>query len=69
MNALASAARELLGLFVEDAGFALMIVAVVSVATLAALLLHVALAAGGILIVGCLAVLGVDLIRAATKRR
>jgi hypothetical protein len=58
MNALAAVLRELVGLFVEDGSLALEIVAVVGLAGISAILIPDApLAAGGILLLGCLGVL------------
>jgi hypothetical protein len=58
MNALAAALRELIGLFVDDGSFALAIVAVIVLAGICATLMPGApLAAGAILLFGCLGVL------------
>jgi hypothetical protein len=58
MNTLGAVFRELAGLFVEDGSFALQIVAVVVLAGLSATLIpEVPLAAGAILLFGCLGVL------------
>ena len=58
MKALAAAVRELIGLFVDDGSFALAIVAVIVLAGISAILMPgVPLAAGAILLFGCLGVL------------
>jgi uncharacterized membrane protein YdjX (TVP38/TMEM64 family) len=57
--------RELAGLFVDDGAFALAIIAVVVVAAIVAMLIpEVPLAAGAILLFGCLAALLVSVARA-----
>lgn len=61
--------RELAGLFVDDGALALAIVAVIVLAGVAATLMpDVPLAAGAILLFGCLAVLLSSAIRAARRR-
>ena len=68
MNTLAAIVRELFGLFVDDGALALAIVAVVVAAGLAAAFAPaVSWASGGILLLGCLGVLVVNVITA--KRR
>lgn len=58
MNALVAALRELIGLFVDDGALALAIVAVIVLAGISATLMPgVPLAAGAILLFGCLGVL------------
>ena len=58
MNALRAAIRALAGLFVDDGWLALEIVAVVVLAgTVVSLIPGVPLAAGGVLLLGCLAIL------------
>ena len=58
MNTVGAVLRELAGLFVEDGSLALEIVAIVVLAGIsAALIPDVALAAGAILLFGCLGVL------------
>jgi hypothetical protein len=58
MNALVAALRELIGLFVDDGSLALAIVAVIVFAGMSATLMPgVPLAAGAILLFGCLGVL------------
>jgi hypothetical protein len=69
MKALAAALREVAGLFVDDGSLALEILAVVVLAALAATVLPaVPLAAGGILLLGCVGVLFANVAR-ATRRR
>ena len=68
MNALSAIIRELIGLFVDDGALALAIVAVVVAAGLvAAFAPAAAWASGGILLLGCLGVLVVNVMTA--KRR
>jgi hypothetical protein len=58
MNMLGAVFRELIGLFVDDGALALEIVAVVVLAAISATLIpDVPLAAGAILLFGCLGVL------------
>ena len=58
MNPLGAVLRELIGLFVDDSALALEIVAVVALAGISATLIpDIPLAAGGILLLGCLGVL------------
>ena len=58
MNALATAVRELIGLFVDDGWLALGIVTVIVLAGMSATVMpSVPLAAGAILLFGCLGVL------------
>jgi len=58
MNMLGAVFRELIGLFVDDGSLALEIVAVVALAAISATLIpDVPLAAGAILLFGCLGVL------------
>jgi len=65
---LASLWRELAGLFVDDGALALAIVAVVLLAgILATLMPHIPLAAGAILLFGCLGVLVANIARAARR--
>lgn len=69
MNALGAALRELLGLFVDDGAFAAEILAIVILAAAAAALIpDVPLAAGAILLLGCLGVLMASVARAARRR-
>jgi hypothetical protein len=68
MTVLASVLRELAGLFVDDGALALAIVAIVALTAIAATLLPDApLAAGAILLFGCLAVLLANVVRAARR--
>ena len=58
MTALANMLRELAGLFVDDGALALAIIAIVALAGIVAMLIpDVPLAAGAILLFGCLGVL------------
>jgi hypothetical protein len=66
MNLLGAVFRELTGLFVDDGALALQIIAVVVLAAIAAVLVPVAhVAAGPVLVIGCLAVLIANVVRAA----
>lgn len=68
MTALATAWREVIGLFVEDGSLALGVLAVVVLAGVAAALLPGSpLLPGGILLFGCLAVLVTNLARAVRR--
>ena len=68
MNTLSAVVRELAGLFVDDGSFALEILAVVLLAGIsAALIPDVPLAAGGILLLGCLGVLFTSVARAGRR--
>jgi len=61
MSTLAAVLRELAGLFVDDGSLALAILAVVMLAGILALLMpNMPLAAGAVLLFGCLGVLVVD---------
>jgi uncharacterized membrane protein YdjX (TVP38/TMEM64 family) len=65
MTVLANALRELIGLFVDDGALALAIVATVALAALAAALMPATpLAAGSILLFGCLGALLLNVVRA-----
>jgi hypothetical protein len=69
MNALSAVFRELLGLFVDDGSLALAILAVVMLAAISvALIPDAPLAAGAILLLGCLGVLAANVARAARRR-
>jgi hypothetical protein len=69
MNALSAVFRELLGLFVDDGSLALAILAVVMLAAISvALIPDTPLAAGAILLLGCLGVLSANVARAARRR-
>lgn len=68
MSTLANLLRELLGLFVDDGALALAIIAVVGLAGISAMLMpKVPLAAGAILLVGCLAVIVSNVARASRR--
>jgi hypothetical protein len=66
MNALVAVFRELAGLFIDDGALALAIVAVVVLAGVsAALLPHIPMAGGAVLVFGCLGVLLESVLRAS----
>jgi hypothetical protein len=68
MNVLIAVLRELIGLFVDDGSLALMILAVVMLAgVLATLMPEFQLAAGALLLFGCLGVLVANVARAAHR--
>jgi hypothetical protein len=67
MNAIANVLRELAGLVVDDGRLALWIVAVVAIAALASYVPGAALAAGGILVIGCIAALLASVVTAARR--
>jgi hypothetical protein len=68
MNTLVAVLRALAGLFVEDGSLALEIVAVVVLAGISATLIpDVPLAAGGILLFGCLGVLFTNVARVGRR--
>ena len=68
MNTLRLIGKELIGMFVGDNKLALYVLAVVALAVLCATVLHLnALAAGALLLLGCLAVLVESVLRAARK--
>jgi hypothetical protein len=69
MSTLRSVVRELLGLFVDDGALAFEIVAVVVLTGVSAILIPGApLAAGSILLLGCLGVLFANVTTAARRR-
>ena len=69
MNTLVAVFRELAGLFVDDGSLALAILAVVVLAAISATLMPgVPLAAGAILLLGCLGVLLANVARAGHRR-
>jgi hypothetical protein len=69
MNVLIAVLREMFGLFVDDGSLALMILAVVMLASiLATLMPDLDLAAGAMLLVGCLGVLLANVTTAARRR-
>jgi hypothetical protein len=68
MNVLIAVLRELIGLFVDDGSLALMSLAVVILASvLATFLSDLQLAAGAVLLFGCLGVLLANVARAAHR--
>jgi hypothetical protein len=70
MSALMSVFRQLAGLFVDDGWLAFAILCVVALAAVLALLTpRLSLAAGAVLLFGCLGVLLVNVIRAAQHER
>ena len=70
MSALMSLLRQLAGLFVDDGWLAFAILCIVALAAVLALLTpRLSLAAGAVLVFGCLGVLLVNVIRAAQHER
>jgi hypothetical protein len=70
MSALVSVFRQLAALFVEDGWLAFTILCIVALAAVLALLTPcLSLAAGAVLLFGCLGVLLVNVIRAAQHER
>jgi hypothetical protein len=70
VSGLMNVLRQFGGLFVEDGWLALPILCVVALAAVLALLMpRLSLAAGGILLFGCLGVLLANVIRAAQHER
>jgi hypothetical protein len=68
MKALTGILREIVGLFVDDEGLAIAIVAVVAVAALLAFGLHApSIATGLVIVVGCLAALAFSVQRGRTR--
>jgi hypothetical protein len=68
MRMLGSVLREIAGLFVDDGALALAIIAIVAIAGMAATLMpDVPLAAGAILLFGCLGVLFSNAVRAGRR--
>jgi hypothetical protein len=68
MNTIRAALREVVGLFVDDGSLALEIVAVIVLAGISATLFpEFPLVAGGILLLGCLAVLFGNVARAGRR--
>ena len=65
MTAIAHLLREVAGLFVDDGWLALAILAVVALAGIISLVHGASLAAGGVLLFGCLGVLVANVIKAA----
>jgi hypothetical protein len=70
MSALMSLLRQLAGLFVDDGWLAFAILCIVALAAVLALLTpRLSLAAGAVLLFGCLGVLLVNVVRAAQHER
>jgi hypothetical protein len=68
VNTLATVLREIAGLFVDDGALALAIIAIVAAAAIAASLMpDVPLAAGAILLFGCLGVLFSNAVRSGRR--
>ena len=67
MNAIANVLRELVGLIVDDGRLALWIVAVVAAAALVSHIPGAALAAGAILVFGCITALIASVMTAARR--
>jgi hypothetical protein len=68
MRMLGSVLREIAGLFVDDGALALAIIAIVAIAGMAVTLMpDVPLAAGAILLFGCLGVLFSNAVRAGRR--
>jgi hypothetical protein len=68
MSVLATLLRELVGLFVDDGALALAIITIVALAgTVATLITDGRLAAGAILLFGCLGVLLANTVRAGRR--
>jgi hypothetical protein len=68
MRMLGSVLREIAGLFVDDGALALAIIAIVAIAGMAATLMpDVPLAAGAILLFGCLGVLFSNAVRSGRR--
>ena len=67
MNALKQIMREVAGLFVDDGALALALVAVIAAAIVAAAFMPGTLAAGAVLVVGCLGVLIVNVVMTARR--
>jgi len=68
MIMLVNVLREIAGLFVDDGALALAILAVVAAAGIAAILIpEIPLAAGAILLFGCLGVLLLNVVRAGRR--
>jgi len=67
MTAVMSLLRELAGLFVDDGRLALSVLAVVALAAIVSRVPGASLAAGGVLLCGCLAALIVNVVKAARR--
>ena len=69
MNAIPNVLRELAGLIVDDGWLALSIVAIVALAAVLSYVPGAALAAGGVLVFGCLTALIASVTTAAQRAR
>jgi hypothetical protein len=67
MTAIMGLLRELAGLFVDDGRLALSVLAVVALAAVISLVPGASLAAGGVLVVGCLGALIANVVKAARR--
>lgn len=67
MSAIANVMRELAGLIIDDGRLALWVVAVVALAALVSHIAGAALAAGAILVIGCIAALIASVTTAARR--
>jgi hypothetical protein len=68
MNMLANVLREIAGLFVDDGALALSIIGVVVLASSAAVLMpNTPIVTGAVLLLGCLAVLFANVMKAALR--
>jgi len=67
MTAIMSRLRELAGLFVDDGRLALSVLTVVGIAAIISLVPGASLAAGGVLVLGCLGALIANVVKAARR--
>jgi len=67
MSALLSVLRDLAGLFVDDGALALSLVAVIVIAAVTAAMMPGTLAAGVVLVAGCIGTLVVNVLRTARR--
>ncbi|HEX4554641.1 MAG TPA: hypothetical protein VH249_11680 [Xanthobacteraceae bacterium] len=67
MTAIMSLLRELAGLFVDDGRLALSVLAVVALAAILSLMPGASLAAGAVLVLGCLGALIANVVKAARR--
>jgi hypothetical protein len=67
MTAIMSLLRELAGLFVDDGRLALSVLAVVALAAILSLVPGASLAAGAVLVLGCLGALIANVVKAARR--
>jgi hypothetical protein len=67
MRPILAALREVAGLFVDDGWLALSVIVVVALATAISRVPGAGLAAGGVLLLGCLAALLANVLRAAQR--